>query len=137
MSPWPAPTRRCMSKNGRRKTRRSNRNSLWAGSTRPSFGWAARRPAMERGLLGHGFLEILINLVEEAFGREPLLIGADEKCEVLGHEALLHRVDTDLFHGRGELGQPVVVVQLGAMRQPARPGEDRGDGIGRSGFALL
>ena len=31
----------------------------------------------------------------------------------------------------------VVAVELGAVREPARPGEDRGDGVGRGLLALL
>src|SRR5512142_2743513 len=36
---------------------------------------------------GHRLGEIVRNLVEEACGREPALVGADEQREILGHEA--------------------------------------------------
>ena len=45
--------------------------------------------------------------------------------------------DGDLLQGRGEFRQFGVVVELGAVREPARPGEDRGDRIGRGLAALL
>ncbi len=57
--------------------------------------------------------------------------------QILGHEAGLDRVDANLLQGGCELGERRVVVELGAMGKPARPGEDRGDRIGRGLLALL
>src|SRR6185503_1437685 len=85
----------------------------------------------------HRFLQVLVNLVEEAGGGEPLLLVADQQREVLGHETGLDGVDADLLQGGGELRQGGVVVELGAVREPTRPGEDRGDRVGRGLLALL
>src|SRR3984957_9717943 len=75
--------------------------------------------------LRHRGFEVGVDLVEEAAGREPFLIGPDEEGEVLGHEARFDRADGDLFQGGGEFRQFRVVVELGAMGEPAGPGEDR------------
>src|SRR5437016_14254953 len=85
----------------------------------------------------HRLVQIGVDLVEEAGGREPLLLGADEEREVLGHGAGLDGVDAHLLQGGREPGERRVVVELGAMRKPARPGEDRGDRVGRSLLSLL
>src|SRR6185369_16953691 len=96
-------------------------------------GW---RPAMV-SVSSHSLLQVLINLIQEAFRRQPFLVGADEQRQILGHVTLLHGRDTDFFHGMGELGELVIAVQLGAMGETPRPGKDRSDGIGRSALALL
>src|SRR5262249_51878311 len=85
----------------------------------------------------HRLLEVLVHLVEKAGGREPFLIGADEQREVLGHEAGLDRADGDLLQDRGEFRERGVIIELGAMREPPCPGEDRCDRIGRGLLALL
>ena len=85
----------------------------------------------------HRLLQVLVDLVEEAGGRQPLLVGADEEREVLGHEAGFDRVDADLLQRARELRQLGVAVELGAMGEAARPGEDRGDRVGRGLLALL
>src|ERR1700751_4641393 len=87
--------------------------------------------------LRHRLLQIVVDLVEEAGGREPLLLGADEEREVFRHKAGLDRVDAYLLQGGRELGERRVVVELGAVGKPARPGEDRGDRVGRGLLALL
>src|SRR5690606_39719444 len=51
---------------------------------------------------GHRLLQVLIDLVEEAGGRQPLLVGADEEGEVLRHEAGFDGVDADLLERVGE-----------------------------------
>src|SRR5260221_9103801 len=81
--------------------------------------------------------QVFRDLVEEAGGRQPALVGADQQGQVLGHEAGFDGIDADLLQRCGELRQRVVVVELGAMRQPAGPGEDRGDRVGRGLLALL
>jgi len=68
----------------------------YASRVNPTCG-ASRRVAgatllsmrpIEIGWLGrHRLLQVLVHLVEEAGGAEPLLIGADQERQVLGHEA--------------------------------------------------
>src|ERR1700735_3112146 len=89
----------------------------------PESRMAASAACLACCTLRHRFGEVFRDLVEEARGREPALIGADQQCEVLGHEAGLDGVDADLFQGQCELRQRLVVVELGAMRQAARPGK--------------
>src|SRR3712207_2337930 len=91
----------------------------------------------ESGLSRHRLLQVLVDLVEEAGGGEPLLLGADQEGEVLGHVAGLYRVDADLLEGLGEAGELLVVVELGPMAKAAGPGEDRRDGVGGGLLALL
>ena len=62
---------------------------------------------------------------------------ADQQGQVLGHVAGLDGVDAHLLQRGRELGERGVVVELGAMGEPARPGEDRGDRVGRGLLALL
>src|SRR5215207_9198240 len=88
-------------------------------------------------LCRHRPLEILVDLVEESRRREPFLVGADEEGEVLRHVAGLDGVDADLLEGRGEAGEVLVVVELGAVSEAAGPGEDRSDRVGRGLLALL
>src|SRR6185436_10222571 len=98
----------------------------------------ATRWLRESGLRrSHRLGQILRDLVEEAGGGQPALVGADQKRKVLGHVAVLHRLDADLFQRGGELRQFVIVVELGTVRQATGPGEDRGDRIGRGLLALL
>jgi len=66
----------------------------------------------------HRLLQVVVDLVEEAGGREPLLVGADQEREVLGHEARLDRVNADLLQGVRELRQRGIVVELGAWASP-------------------
>src|SRR5262249_59365953 len=104
-----------------------------AGPDRAPYVKLNKRAASGR----HRLFQVLVDLVEEAGGREPLLVGADEQGEVLGHVARLDRRDGDCLERRGKLCQRRVVVELGAVRKPARPGEDRGNRIGRGLAALL
>src|SRR5215210_979489 len=85
----------------------------------------------------HRAPQVLVDLVEEAGGREPLLVGADEEREVFRHEAGFDGVDADGFERSGKARELLVVVELGAVREAARPGEDRGDRVGRGLLALL
>ena len=64
----------------------------------------------------HRLLQVLVDLVEEAGGRQPLLVGADQQRQVLGHEAGLDRADRDPLQGRSERRQLRIVVELGAVR---------------------
>src|SRR5215831_4319852 len=68
-------------------------------------GWSWGRPALRR----HRLLEVVVDPVEEADGREPFLVGADQQREVLGHVAGLDGVDADLLERRGELREIRVV----------------------------
>lgn len=79
------------------------------------------------GCLSHRFFEVLVDLVEEARGRQPFLIVANEEREILRHEASFDRVDADLFERGRKLREIGIVVELGAMLQAACPGEDRRD----------
>src|SRR5580692_1717011 len=65
----------------------------------------------------HRLVEVLRDLVEEARGRQPALIGADQEREVLGHVAVFDGGDADLLQRACELRQRVVVVELGAMAE--------------------
>src|SRR3546814_4721882 len=49
----------------------------------------------------------------------------------------LHGLNAHLLEGIAELGELVVVVELGPPGKTARPGEDRGDGVGRGLATLL
>src|SRR3984893_2516052 len=90
------------------------------------------------GLCRHHRLgQVFRDLVEEAGGGEPALVGADQERKVLGHVAGLDGVDANPLQRGGKLRQSLVVVELGAMRQAAGPGKDRGDRIGRGFLALL
>ena len=90
-----------------------------------------------RGAFGHGVAQILLDLVDEAAGRQPRLIGADQESEVLGHGAGLDGRHHDLLQSFGEAEQLVIAVELGAVLQGAAPGKDRRSGVGRGGAALL
>ena len=61
----------------------------------------------------------------------------DAEGQILGHEAGLHGLNAHLLEGIAELGELVVVVELGPPGKTARPGEDRGDGVGRGLATLL
>ena len=63
----------------------------------------------------HRLGEVVRDLVEEAGGGQPALVGADQKREVLGHVAVLDGRDADLLQRLGELRQLRVVVELGAV----------------------
>src|SRR2546430_7999435 len=80
--------------------------------------------------LCHRLRKVVRNLVEEAGGGEPALVGADQQRKVLGHGAGLDGVDADVLQRVGELRELHIVVELGAVGEATRPGEDRGDGVG-------
>src|SRR6185437_8413956 len=87
--------------------------------------------------LSHRSLHVFIDLVEESCRREPLLVGADEKGEILRHESGLDGFDRNSFQRRGKFGEFAVVVELCAMCEAACPGEDRRHRIRRGFLALL
>ena len=75
-------------------------NGLGAAEERTARSESGRAVRQFRSLeadLRHRLLQVLVDLVEEARGREPLLVGADQQREVLGHVAGLDGVDADLL----------------------------------------
>src|SRR4051794_1714407 len=88
-------------------------------------------------LCRHRLCQVRVDLVEERCRREPFLLGADEEREVLGHLAGLDRVDAHPLQRGREFRKLRVIVELGAVREAARPGEDRGHRVGRGLLALL
>src|SRR5215471_7376511 len=113
---------------GSRRRARSDFNALRAACEGGLwlFGWDEWKGDELPRRLAH----VLRHLVEEARGGEPPLVGADEECEILGHEAGFDGLHADLLERGGEARELGVVVELGAMGEAARPGEDRGDRIG-------
>src|SRR6516225_6361447 len=85
----------------------------------------------------HRLVEVFRDLVEEARGRQPALVGADEQREILGHVAVLDGLHADLLQRIGKLRKLRIVVELGAVTEAPRPGEDGSDRIGRGFLALL
>src|SRR3954452_17057174 len=79
----------------------------------------------------------LVQGVEELLGGEELLVVADEQGEVLCHLPVLDRLDAHPLERLRELADVGGVVHATAVREAARPREDRGDGVGRGGLALL
>src|SRR6185312_5831427 len=73
----------------------------------------------EGGLRRHRLGEVVRDLVEEAGGGQPALVGADQEREVLGHVAFLDGGDADLFQLLGELRELRIIVELGAVREAA------------------
>src|SRR3974390_857800 len=63
------------------------------------------------GLGRHRLGQVVRDLVEEAGGGEPALIGADQKREVLGHIAVLDRLDADFLQCVGEFRELRIVVE--------------------------
>src|SRR5262249_26956367 len=88
-------------------------------------------------LFGHRGLEIVDHRLEKLFGRHPCLLGADQDGEVLGHLPALDRLDADAFERLGESYHIRCVIELAPILEPAGPGEDRGNGVGRCRLALL
>src|SRR5690606_16305755 len=78
---------------------------------------------------GHPCLEVLVEGREELLRRLVRLLGADEEREVLRHLARLDRLDDDVLEREAEVNELLVAVELAAMREAARPGEDRGDRV--------
>src|SRR5271165_7686514 len=96
-----------------------------------------RPKAVRTPLLRHRLLEILVDLVEEAGGREPFLLWPDKQRQILGHVSGFDRFDADLLEGLRELGELLIAVEFGAVGEAAGPGEDRGDRVGRGLAAFL
>ena len=62
--------------------------SLWV----PALRGAAHHLA-GMTVLPHRLVKVLVDLIEEAFGGEVFLFGADERRQILGHEPRFHRID--------------------------------------------
>ena len=77
-----------------------------------------------RPLGGHRLAEIFVHFFEEAGGGEPFLLCPDEERQVLGHVTGLDGLHDGLLEGRRKLDQGVIVVELAAMSEAARPGID-------------
>src|SRR5260370_22043563 len=88
-------------------------------------------------ILSHSLLQVGVELVEELIGGEPWMIRADQDRQVARHLSTLDGVDTDPFEAFGEANDIGGFVEGAAIPQAARPGEDRGDRIGRSLPSLL
>ncbi len=63
--------------------------------------------------LRHGLFEVLVDGLDEAFCREPLLLGADKDGEVFGHLAFFYGGDRHFFERFGKKFQLVIAIQLG------------------------
>src|ERR1700730_9953183 len=84
-----------------------------------------------RGDGSHALAELRVERVEELIRRQPRLIGSDQDREVLRHLPGLDRIDAHALECLGKSGDLRRLIDLAAMRQPARPREDRGDRIRR------
>src|ERR1043166_1208821 len=73
-----------------------------------------------RALPSHRPLEVLVDLVEEASGGKPRLIGADQQREVLGHVTRLHGLHADPLQRLGKAGELIILVQRRAVAEAAR-----------------
>src|SRR5579871_619989 len=89
------------------------------------------------GRLRHRLPQPLVELVEELRRGEPRLVGADEDRQILGHVAGLDRRDADLLQRQRKVFDIRRAVEAAAIEEAARPGEDRGDRVGRGLLALL
>ena len=114
--------------------RRAQTGAAAASAARPITSRARRR--MAQPLCGHGYFEVLDDGLEEAFGGQPGLFGADEQREVLGHLAAFDGFDADPFERFGEFDN-FGVLSAPAIAQPAGPGKDAGDGVGAGRLPLL
>ena len=85
----------------------------------------------------HGRLQVGVDRRQEVLCVEVGLIAGHQNREVLGHLAALDRCDAHLLEAAGEADERLVAVELAAVRQAPGPGEDRRDGVGRRGVALL
>src|SRR5690606_24284120 len=103
-------------------------------STRPL---PAKATCALSGTLRETLLQVLVERREELLGRLPLLVGADEHREVLGHLARLDGLHHDILEGLGEGDEGLIAVELAAVHEPAGPRIDRGDRVGRGGLARL
>src|SRR5579884_3971160 len=95
--------------------------------------------ALYRGRDGrsHPPAQLDVDRVQELRRRQPRLIRADQQREILRHLAGLDDVDAHLLERLGEARHVRRPVHLPAVRETARPGEDRGDRVRRGLAALL
>src|SRR5215831_4076710 len=86
---------------------------------------------------GHRETQVSVQRGKELLCGQVRRIRPDEQRQVLRHLAALDRLDADPLEGPGEPCDLSRAVQLAAVRQPARPGEDGRDRVGRGRLALL
>src|SRR3970282_2167047 len=79
-----------------RESGRSSNHGTTGSTGCPAFAGHDSMSGGERRLR-HRLLEVFVDLVEEAAGGQPLLIGTDQQRQVLGHEAGFHGVDPALI----------------------------------------
>src|ERR1700680_270253 len=77
----------------------------------------------------HARAQLGVERVEEPVGCQPGLIGSDQGRQILGHAAGLDHVDAHLLERLGKLRDLRRAVYLTAMRETARPSEDRRDRV--------
>lgn len=96
--------------------------------------------------IGESDFELFLQVVGEfvhkierfqVIGPGDVVHAFDAYSEILGHEAGLDGIYTDLFQCLGEVLQTRITVELGAMHQSSRPREDGGDRIGGRLLAQL
>src|SRR5271165_3563812 len=75
--------------------------------------------------VGHRSTQVTVERVEELPRVQVRRVRPDEQREVLRHLAALDRLDADPLQRAGELREFRRAVELAAVREPARPGEDR------------
>ena len=86
-----------------RNAKRLEPEPIQGGGSTSALSLRLRQGVLPGGCLRrHRALQVFVDLVEEAFGRQPLLVGADEECEIFRHVPSLDRVDADFFQRRGE-----------------------------------
>src|SRR5437868_2558222 len=82
-------------------------------------------------------LKVGVKRLKELLRRQPRSLLADEQSQVLGHLAGLDGPHANLFERLRETDQLGVVVQLAAVFETPRPGEDRRDRVRRRRLAQL
>jgi len=85
-------------------------------------------------------LHALLNGVEVCTGGDIVILALLAACKskILGHDALLvDNVNTSLLERLGKLDDLGGVVKLTTLGKTTGPGEDGGNGVGRSGVTLL
>src|SRR5260370_38110921 len=75
--------------------------------------------------LGHLGLEVGVERRQEIFRVQEGMLGIDQDREILGHLATFHGLDADLLERIGELHHVGSAVEITAILEALRPGEDR------------
>ena len=98
--------------------------------------------AVAVGADAHATYAIAFLRFSSTLSRKPWVVShfwsvADQQGQVLRHVAGLDGVHTHPLQRVRELGERRIVVELGTMREPARPREDGGHRVGGGLLALL